>query len=196
VARAGAADVIRLVMDADDDGAPRAKSDVAVRHLLEAVRRRFYDEQLARDHAEGRASHATGRASFHRDRRMLLYALTWPAVWLERRGLTCSAARYETLLAGRLVDIALHGDPARYGAYFPAYLLKCLQDWFQHHGDELYDELKHIRNALDQVLASARFAAAVQRDAQHTELLAATHRLIHARRPQREKTDGRQLLLF
>ena len=37
----------------------------------------------------------------------------------------------------------------------PNYLLKCLQDWFQHHGDELYDELKHIRNALDQILASA-----------------------------------------
>lgn len=189
MARAAAADVIRLVMHPDDRGAEWAKPDAAVRHLLAEVRRRFYGGPFAGDHA-------TGRANFHRDRRMLLYALTWPAVWFERRGLTCSAARYQTLVAGRLVDIALHGDPARYGAYFPAYLLKCLQDWFQHHGDELYDELKHIRNALDQVLASARFAADVQRDAQHTELLAATHRLIHARRPQRDKPDGRQLSLF
>jgi hypothetical protein len=127
---------------------------------------------------------------------MLLYALTWPAVWLERRGLTCSSRRYRALMAERLADIAVHGDPARYGAYFPAYLLKCLQDWFQHHGDELYDELKHIRNALDQVLASVRFAADVRGDAQHTELLAATHRLIHAQRAQREKSDDRQLSLF
>ncbi|MEP6956785.1 MAG: hypothetical protein ABI883_08155 [Chthoniobacterales bacterium] len=182
-------------MDADDDGAHPAKPDLAVRQpfrqargpesvegLLAEVRHRFYGGQPARD--------------FYRDRRRLLYALTWPAVWLERRALTCSAQRYHALVAGRLGDIALHGEPARYGAYFPAYLLKCLQDWFQHHGDDLYDELKHIRNALDQVLASARFAAAVQRDAQHTELLAATHRLIHARRPQRENTDGRQLSLF
>jgi hypothetical protein len=94
------------------------------------------------------------------------------------------------------VAIAVHGDPARYGAYFPAYLLKCFQDWFHHHGEELYDELKHIRNALDQVLASVRFAAGVQRDAQHSELLAATHRLIQARRVQRNKTDDRQLPLF
>ena len=182
-------------MQPDESRAHRSRTDGVVRQplrptpgaesvegLLEAVRCKFYAGQSAR--------------GFHRDRRMLLYALTWPAVWLEHRGLTCPAARYQKLIAARLGDIAVHGDPARYGAYFPAYLLKCLQDWFQHHGDELYDELKHIRNALDQVLASARFAAAVQRDAQHTELLAATHRLIHARRPQREKTDGRQLLLF
>jgi hypothetical protein len=153
-----------------------------VEGLLGAVQRRFYAAQSPRD--------------FHRDRRMLLYALTWPAVWLERRGLTCSALRYHALLADRLAEIAWHGDPARYGAYFPTYLLKCLQDWFQHHGDELYDELKHIRNALDQVLASAGFAVAVQRDARHVEWLASAHHLIRARREKRQKSDGRQLSLF
>jgi hypothetical protein len=169
-------------MQPEDAGAECTKTDSAVRQLLEEVRCRFYAVQPVRD--------------FHRDRRMLLYALTWPAVWLERRALTCSAARYHALIAERLVAIAVHGDPARYGAYFPAYLLKCFQDWFHHHGEELYDELKHIRNALDQVLASVRFAAGVQRDAQHSELLAATHRLIQARRVQRNKTDDRQLPLF
>jgi hypothetical protein len=159
-----------------------AQGPASVEGLLEEVRRRFYAGHPRRD--------------FHRDRRMLLYALTWPATWLEARALTCSPPRYHTLIAERLVDIAVHGDPARSGAYFPAYLLKCLQDWFRYHGEELYDELKHIRNALDQVLASVRFAADVQRDAQHTELLAATHRLIQARRAQREKPDGRQLSLF
>lgn len=129
--------------------------------------------------------------------RMLLYALTWPAVWLERRGLTCSPTRYQSLIADRLDAIAAHGDPARYGAYFPAYLLKCLQDWFQRWGDELYAELKHIRNALDQVLASARFAARVQRHAQHIDLLVATHRLLHAQRSQRDAhPDAQQLPLF
>ncbi|NBS42019.1 hypothetical protein EBS80_05185 [bacterium] len=160
-----------------------------VRRLLGVVQRRFYAVESPRDHAEG-------RASFHRDRRMLLYALTWPAVWLERRGLTCSSTRYHDLVADRLAAIALHGDPSRYGAYFPSYLLKCLQDWFQHHGDELYDELKHIRNALDQVLASARFAVTVQRDAKHVELLASAHRLIRAQREKRQQSDGRQLSLF
>lgn len=174
----------------------QAQGPELVEGLLGAVQRRFYAAQSPRDPAEGRVNHAEGRASFHRDRRMLLYALTWPAVWLERRGLTCSAMRYHALLADRLAQIALHGDPARYGAYFPTYLLKCLQDWFQHHGDELYDELKHIRNALDQVLASARFAVTVQRDAKHVELLASAHRLIRAKREKRQKSDGHQLSLF
>jgi hypothetical protein len=182
-------------MHSDDAAAQRAKLAGAVRlpfrqaqgperveGLLEEVQRRFYAGQPVRD--------------FYRDRRMLLYALTWPAAWLEGRALTCSAARYHALLGERLVAIAVHGDPARHSAYFPAYLLKCLQDWFQHHGDELYDELKHIRNALDQVLASVPFATDVQRDAQHTEILAATHRLIQAHRAPREKPDGRQLSLF
>jgi hypothetical protein len=159
-----------------------ATVDVAVRQLLEEMRQRFYAGQPERD--------------FHRDRRMLLYALTWPATWLERRGLACAAPRYRALIADRLAVIAAHGDPARFGAYFPAYLLKCLQDWFDRYGEDLYCELKHIRNALDRVLASARFAATVQRDAQHVDLLAATHRLIRAEREKRPMHDQGQLPLF
>lgn len=150
--------------------------------LLEEIRRRFYARADER--------------SFHRDRRMLLYALTWPATWLEHRALTCASARYRTLIADRLDDIVAHGDPARYGAYFPTYLLKCVQDWFQHHGDELDGELKHIRNALDQILASPPLATAIQRDARHIELLASAHRLIRAERAHRQPIDGRQLSLF
>jgi len=161
----------------------QANLDQTVHQLLEALRLRFYAAQPPTD--------------FHRDRRMLLYALTWPAVWLDRRALTCSPARYQSLLADRLEAIALHGDPARYGQYFPAYLLKCLQDWFQHHGDELYTELKHVRNALDQVLASARFAAAVRHEAYTLDLLASAHQLLHAKRtrPATPDDDG-QLSLF
>lgn len=153
-----------------------------VQLILATIERRFY-----------RA--LPGRA-FHRDRRMILYALTWPSTWLQSRGLTCSPVRYNGLLAERLEAIAAHGDPGRYGAYFPAYFLKTLQDWFRHHGEELYDELKHVRNALDQALASARFADTVRHDAHHLELLASAHRLIHARRPRHDKTDAHQMSFF
>jgi hypothetical protein len=149
---------------------------------LDEVRLRFYAARSERE--------------FHRDRRMLLYALTWPGTWLERRGLTCAPARYKAIVIQRLADIAAHGDVNRYSAYFPAYLLKCIQDWFEHHGEDLYDELKHIRNALDQVLASARFAETVQHDAQHVELLATTNKLIRAKRERRPKPDRRQMTLF
>jgi hypothetical protein len=133
---------------------------------------------------------------FHRDRRALLYALTWPAVWLDRRGLSCSPQRYRSLIADRLHAIRAHGDPACYSAFFPAYLLKCLQDFFERHGDELCGELKHIRNALDQVLASARFAARIREQSRHLDVLVATHRLLHEQRACRVARDSRQLDLF
>ena len=154
----------------------------AVPELLEVIRRRFYTKLPP--------------AHFHRDRRMLLYALTWPAGWLDSRGLTCSPARYQALITERIEAICVHGDPARYGAYFPTYLLTCLQDWFQHRSDQLYAELKHIRNALDRILGSVSVLSEVQRHARHIELLATTHRLLHAHRPCRVVSDNRQLPLF
>jgi hypothetical protein len=161
---------------------PQPRDGEAIQELLHGVERRFYRTLPAR--------------AYHRDQQMIIYALTWPATWLHRRGLTCSPSRYNLLIAARLEAIAAHGDPCRYGAYFPAYLLKCLQDWFQHHGEELYDELKHVRNAIDQVLASVRFAANVQRDARHVDLLASVNRLIAAHRTRHGKSDPRQLSLF
>ena len=149
--------------------------------LLLAIRRRFYLHQPA---------------DYHRDRQRLLYALTWPATWLDERGLTCAPQRYQTLIDERLQAIAAHGNPVTYGAYFPTYLLKCLQDWFARYGDELYHELKHIRNALDQLLASARFAERVQRHARHLDVLVSTHRLIETRHANRAATASDQLDLF
>lgn len=153
----------------------------ATEELLLAIRRRFYRHRPA---------------DYQRDRRRLLHALTWPATWLEARGLTCAPPRYHTLIAERLQAIAAHGNPAAYSAYFPTYLLKCLQDWFEHHGDELYAELKHIRNALDQLLASARFAARVQCHARQLDLLVSTHRLLERRPSGPPDHATNQLTLF
>lgn len=161
---------------------PRAgvADDDALAELLPLIRRRFYPPD--------------DPARFFRDRRRLVHALGWPAAWLAHRGLTCSPARYRQLVLARLDAIAAHGDPRRYGAYFPTYLLKCLQDWFRHHGDQLDTELKHLRNVLDQILASPALAATVRRDAHQLETLAAAHRLLQPS-PSR-RADPRQLTLF
>lgn len=149
--------------------------------LLQSIRLRFYP---------GRPT------DYQRERTRLLHAVTWPATWLDERGLTCSPQRYQTLIDERLHAIAAHGDPARYRAYFPTYLLKCLQDWFDRHGDDLYSELKHIRNALDQLLASARFAERVQRHASELDLLVSTHRLLDSRRTSRTPAAADDQLTF
>jgi len=41
----------------------------------------------------------------------------------------CSQALYQAILVVRLKAIQEHGDAGKYGAFFAAYLLKCLQDW-------------------------------------------------------------------
>jgi hypothetical protein len=143
-----------------------------IEELLETIRGRFYPAASPVDR--------TALRRFHRDRRLLLYALTWPAAWLKHRALTCPSGRYRRLIDERLADIAAHGDPARYAPCFPRYLLACLQDFFAHHGDELYEQLKHVRNALDQVLADARLAQRVREEVRQRDILVATHRLLHA----------------
>jgi hypothetical protein len=161
-----------------------ASADVlaaTMEELLLAIRLRFYVQRPT---------------DYHRDRQRLLHAVTWPAIWLDERGLTCAPQRYQTLIDERLQAIAAHGQPSAYGVYFPTYLLKCLQNWFDRYGEELYAELKHIRNALDQLLASARFAERVQRHARHLDLLVSTHRLIEARHANRSPTAPDQLTLF
>lgn len=149
--------------------------------LLAEVRERFYA--------------AKPRAEFHRDRRRLVLALCWPADWLERRGLFCSPSRYRAIVVARLDDVRAHGDPSRYGAFFPSYLLKCVQDHFAHHGDELHDEFKHIRNALEAATGSLHFAeSAAAVHARQIDALARVHRLLRARAPS--ASDPRQLALF
>jgi len=163
---------------AADSAAPLAATAEA---LLLAIRLRFYTTRIA---------------DYHREGQRLLHAVTWPAAWLDERGLTCAPQRYQTLIEERLQVIAAHGDSALYGAYFPAYLLKCLQDWFDRYGEDLYCELKHIRNALDQLLASARFAERIQRHARHLDVLVSTHRLIEHRLAERKTSAPNQLTLF
>ena len=158
-----------MLTNCSEQSHARMRDERTTEQLLESVRFRFY--------APRPDPHI-----FHRDRRALLHALTWPAVWLDQRGLVCSPERYRSLITDRLHAIGAHGDPICYSAYFPAYLLKCFQDFFDRHGDDLYGELKHIRNALDQVLASARFAARVQDHSRHLDVLDATHRLLCSRR--------------
>lgn len=151
-----------------------------VADLLAEIRLRFYAAQPER--------------AFRGDRRRLLYALSWPAVWLECRGLFCSPARYRQLVVARLDAIRAHGDPARYGRYFPTYLLKCLQDFFARHGDELYGEFKHIRNALDVACGALRFAEKARGHSRQIAAIAQAHRFLRAHVPP--PPDSNQMALF
>ena len=141
-------------------------------------------------------SFESSEKQFYADRRRLLYALTWPGQWLEQRGLPITAKRYEQLLTQRLKAIAQHGRLESYRRYFPGYLLKCLQDWFAHHGDELYEELKHVRNHLHSIEALLQGCTS-QRAKDIATPTAQVHAILMSQCQRKHgKKDTRQLELF
>ena len=111
--------------------------------------------------------------AFRRDRRRLLYALTWPAAWLDSQALRMHSQDYRRMLIEKLEQIHAHGDPARYRAYFPKYLLKCLQDHCHYHHETLYRELKHASYGIEHILESLQNS-----QPEHTTVLAQAHALL------------------
>lgn len=92
---------------------------------------------------------------FHQHRRQLLKALTWPAVWWRQRGFKSeiTPARYRGEILTVLDGVAGHGDKVRMNVtglaqsgFFPAYLLKCIQQHYGHHGEALYERAKPLRD--------------------------------------------------
>ena len=75
----------------------------------------------------------------------------------------------------------------------PTYLLKCLQEFFDRHDEELHAELRHVRNALDAVIGSLRFAEKAQVQSRQIAALASVHRLLRTRIPP---DDPKQMPLF
>lgn len=128
------------------------------------------------------------------DQKPLLMVLTWPAVWLNQRGVGMPAAEYETKMRDIIGIIARHGDLAKI-KLVPAYLGDCVRKHFAHHGDEIYAARKHVRAALDVAALQGRAAAAAP-DA--VPALVAAHAVLatgrKAARPR--KTDDLQGSLF
>jgi len=159
-----------------------------VEKLLEQISLDFYQ-------------HCDNPKAFYRDRTMLLYALSWPAKWLDERSLQMEPRAYGGLIEKRLKSIINHGDPERYGGYFPNYLLKCLQDWFAWHGEDLYMQLKDLRNSMwkiDSILEALKSRTETSQPATSITTLAQTHQLLHGQRKRkavRSLTD-KQLELF
>jgi hypothetical protein len=166
----------------------KTPEEQTLRQLLGAIRRRFYS-----------GGGPVEQKRWHRERQDLIKALTWPAHWMNERGVSISQPRYRQLLEERLADIAAYGELKRRQAYFPAYLLKCLQDHFAHHGETLYNELKHIRNALYGLNIQVNIQHPGREHEKEIDALARTHRLLTVKAQARRKapkSSEKQLELF
>lgn len=120
---------------------PRAKQSLPeqiVADLLGVIRRQFLADLAEKE--------------WYQHRRFLLRVVTWPAAWLNRRGVSLPPARYKAVFLGILDGVKVHGATAQV-KYWPGYLLHCVQEHFKHHGDELYEEAKSVRHSVERALS-------------------------------------------
>ena len=89
---------------------------------------------------------------YHAHRRGLIHAICWPATWFKQRGIHLCDARYKTIIEECLAEIRRHGCADKARAYFPKYLLTCLQKHFLHCGDHIYEQYKHVRYSIEILL--------------------------------------------
>ena len=137
--------------------------------LLQLTRKRFYSywEQTY----------------FFRYQRFLKKCVTWPASWMDRRGVAMPAKRYESLLKERIEDIATNGNHRKI-PYFPKYFLSCLQDHFAHHGEDLYYDLKKARNIFDLSFENLD-KLKIREEDQTTKILSEAHKILATPKPKK-----------
>lgn len=103
--------------------------------------------QIAREHYN-----AGKDKRYHAHRHGLTHAICWPATWFKQRAIHLSDARYKAIIKERLSEIRIHGCADKARAYFPRYLLTCLQNHFLHHGDHIYEQYKHVCYSIEILL--------------------------------------------
>ena len=110
--------------------------NIQASHPSTAIAQQIIDTLLghiAREHYQGHTD-----IRFHRHRRALTHAICWPATWFKEKNIHICDSRYQAIIEQRLSEITTHAAIHKTQAYFPNYLLKCLQNHFLHRGDSIY----------------------------------------------------------
>ena len=114
------------------DAATDAPEDM-VQVLMRDLRKKFYA--------------AADEKRWFQDQKALMMTLTWPATWLNERGIGLPVDRYNSIIREIIAGIERHGDVAAI-KHFPTYFAHTVRQWFVHQGEELYEERKRMRPAL------------------------------------------------
>lgn len=117
--------------------------------LLDFLRRKFYmPEEATPDQRKAAA------VAFAKDRKRLLsWVVLWPASWLNQRGVTLPADKYRERFFK--VFLEAKANAADKIKYRPAWLRMVVQSHFEHHGEEIYDQAKAIRQLVEHIVLRA-----------------------------------------
>lgn len=143
--------------------------------LLEALRGAFYADATPEQ--------------WHLDRFFLkIHVVTWPAFWLNKRGVTLRPERYKAILLGVFNEVKRHGATGEV-KHWPRYLTHCVQQHFKHHGEEYYEEGKSLRASLEIALGKVE---AARRTADPVQAIGQAHDVLRTRRRQAKKAPDCQ----
>jgi hypothetical protein len=144
--------------------------------------------QIAREYYSG-----PGDRHYHAHRRGLIHAICWPANWFQERSIHLSDSRYKAIIQKQLRQIHRHGDGKKARAYFPKYLLTCLQNHFLYQGDHIYERYKHVRYSLERLLEKLPDLQQHKTNEEMIDVLSQAHRITQASRNKKPSKDYTQL---
>ncbi len=144
--------------------------------------------QIAREYYSG----PTDRR-YHAHRRGLIHAICWPASWFQERSIHLSDARYKAIIQKQLREIYQHGNSSKAQAYFPKYLLTCLQNHFLHRADSIYEQYRHVRYSIEILLEKLPQRQQSKTNEEMIDVLSQAHRLTRPVRKKKPSKDCAQL---
>ena len=130
---------------------------------------------------------------YHVHRRGLIHAICWPATWFKQRAIHLSDARYKAIIEERLAEIRIHGCAQKARAYFPRYLLTCLQNHFLHRGDSIYEQYKHVRYSIEILMQKLPEFQQSKTDREMVDVLSEAYSITKPARKTRQRKDSNQL---
>lgn len=154
---------------------------------------RFVEEMLRLIRSAFFAKHTDKR--FYQERTLLIEAITWPAKWMNERGVQAPASLYRRILAIVIETIKRKGNRAKIRR-FSVYFLHSVQEHLKHHGDEYYYEAKAARPIGDILPAVARHVRHGRAPDLVTETLSQLNRVLRSPGGRRRRDSGNQLDLL
>jgi hypothetical protein len=131
---------------------------------------------------------------FYQERSMLIEAITWPAIWMDKRGARMPASGYRRILRIVIGTIKRHGNQVKFRR-FSLYLFKAVQEHMDHHGEEYYYQAK-VRPIGAIVPAVARDVRPGRARDSVTETLSQMNKVLRSRGGRRRRDSIGQLDLL
>jgi hypothetical protein len=155
---------------------------------------RFIEDQLRKIRREFYPRARWGEKRFYQDRPMLIQAITWPARWMNDRGVKALPSVYRGILSTVIETIKLHGNRAEVRR-FSLYFFKSVQEHMNHHGEEYYYQAK-VRPVSGILSDVTRNLGRVQSPDPTTSVLSQINQVIRSKGGRRRRDSDSQPYLL